>query len=68
LPLAPVDADAATKSDDAPDGGVWSYSLTSVKPVIGTPTTSPVSPIAGKLFTITLPVTRSDSGVKVTIG
>jgi len=55
-------------SDDAPDGGVWSYGMTSVKPVIGTPTTSPLGPVAGKAFTITLPVTRSDSGVKVTIG
>jgi hypothetical protein len=59
---------AGARTDDAPDGGEWSYSLTSVKPVIGTPTTSPVSPIAGKAFTITLPVTRSDSGVKLAIG
>jgi hypothetical protein len=62
------DAGGDPKVDEAPDGGAWSYSLSSVKPVIGTPTTSPLGPVAGTPFTITLPVTRSDSGLKVTIG
>jgi hypothetical protein len=63
-----ADDGSVAGSDDAPDGGAWSYGLTSVKPVIGTPTTSPLGPVAGKAFSITVPVTRSDSGVKVTIG
>jgi hypothetical protein len=63
-----ADDGSVAGSDDAPDGGAWSYQLTSVKPVIGRPTTSPLGPVAGKAFSITAPVTRSDSGVKVTIG
>jgi hypothetical protein len=53
-----------TFSDDAPDGGAWSYNVTSVKPVLGLPTTSPLAPVAGKAFT----VTRSDTGSKLMIG
>jgi hypothetical protein len=59
---------AGSSSDDAPDNGVWQYSLTSIKPVIGQATTSPAAPVAGKALTMTLPVTRSDSGGKVTTG
>ena len=62
------DTGAAASTDDAPDGGAWSYTMTSVKPVIGEPTTSPLNPIAGKAFTLTVPVTRSDSGARLTIG
>jgi hypothetical protein len=57
-----------TTADKAPDGGTWSYALTSVKPVLGTPTTSPVAPIAGESLALTMPVTRSDSGAKLTTG
>ena len=62
------DSGDPTFSDDAPDGGAWSYNVTSVKPVLGMPTTSPLAPVAGKPFTLTLPVTRSDTGSKLGIG
>jgi hypothetical protein len=52
--------DPATVRDDAPDSGLWSYTLKSVKPVIGAPTISPATPVVGKQLTVTLPVTRSD--------
>jgi hypothetical protein len=55
-------------ADDAPDGGRLSYSLTSVKPVIGPPNTSQAAPVAGKKFVMTFPVTRSDSGARLTSG
>jgi hypothetical protein len=51
-----------TDADLAPDGGAWTYALTSVKPVIGDPMVSPAAPTAGKALTVTLPVTRSDGG------
>jgi hypothetical protein len=57
-----------TDSDDAPDGGRWTYSLTSVKPMIGAPSTSQAAPVAGKKFVMTFPVTRSDSGAKLNSG
>jgi hypothetical protein len=57
-----------TDLDSAPDAGTWAYALTSVKPVIGTPTASPAKPVAGKAFTMTVPVTRSDTGAKVATG
>jgi len=38
----------------------WSYTLKSVKLVLGTPVLRPTIPVAGKLFTITVPITRSD--------
>lgn len=49
-----------TRGDDAPDAGLFGYELTSVKPVIGTPRLSPLVPVPGRAFTVTLPVTRSD--------
>jgi hypothetical protein len=59
--------------DRAPESGVWSYELqaspatttqattteSAVKPVIGSPTTTPRRPAAGKRFTVAFRVTRS---------
>lgn len=60
----------STASDKAPDDGQWYYELTKlappppavVKPVIGKPLASPARPVAGRRFTVTFPVTRSDDG------
>ena len=65
--------EANTSYDDAPDVGFWAYVLTKpappppavVKPVIGKPVTTS-APIAGKRFTVSFPVTRSDSGAPMT--
>jgi hypothetical protein len=54
--------------DDAPDGGRFSYALTSVKAFIGAPSASRPDPLAGKSFVLTFPVTRSDSGDRLTSG
>jgi hypothetical protein len=56
---------------------LWVYELTGVapappptpvvvKPVIGKPVAAPKQPIAGKRFTVRLPVTRSDDGTPLT--
>jgi hypothetical protein len=62
--------------DVAPDGGAWTYTMTTppppppppvaFKPVIGTPTASPA--VAGKRMVVRFPVTRSDTGGKLTAG
>jgi hypothetical protein len=63
------DATGTWSDDDyAPDSGAWTYRLTSVKPVIGSPVSSPVSPLAGHSLRLTFPVTRSDSGARLTTG
>lgn len=68
--------------DRAPDGGVWSYVLSSVttttqrtttartaiRPLIGTPTTMPGKAIAGRRFTVVFRVTRSDTRKPLTGG
>jgi hypothetical protein len=63
-----ADGADGVNADAAPDGGRWSYSLTSVKPVIGTPTMSPATPLAGHPLIITFPVTRSDNGARFSGG
>lgn len=74
--------DAASQTsrivDRAPDGGVWSYEMTSattptpmpvvVKPVIGAPVITPLAAAAGKRMTVTFPITRSDNGRPMTAG
>ena len=68
-------------TDRAPDTGVWDYTLTStsttqvtttpaapVKPVIGAPATTPGKAVAGRRFTVSFPVTRSDTGAPLTSG
>jgi hypothetical protein len=59
---------AVTQVDRAPDAGVWSYTLTSINPVLGAVTTSPAAPVAGKALALTVPVTRSDDASKITTG
>lgn len=50
--------------DDAPDAGVWTFdvSTTSIAPAIGTPLAVPKRPVHGKLFSVSFPVTRTDTG------
>ena len=64
-----------TAMDRAPDGGNWIYELSAatpptvvVQPVIGVPATVPAKPKAGKQFTVSFPVTRSDNGAPLTTG
>jgi hypothetical protein len=54
-----------TRSDDSATN--WSYTFGSVKLLLGTPLLNPSTPVAGQLFTITVPVTRSD-GVQLPTG
>jgi hypothetical protein len=51
-----------TDADTAPKTGTWSYDMRSVKLLLGTATVSPVTPVAGRVFKLTVPVTRSDGG------
>lgn len=70
--------DSMVGHDNAPDNGKWSYALSTsaattttttattatqapVKPVIGPPATSGTA-VAGKRFTVSFPVSRSDTG------
>jgi len=59
-------------ADEAPNVGFWTYVLTKpappvvVKPVIGKPVAAPTAPVAGKRFTVTLAITRSDDGAPLT--
>jgi hypothetical protein len=74
------DNDAALGRDKAPDDGIWSYDLSTpppppppttaaaVEPLIGTPVTAPVRATAGKKFTVSFPVTRSDNGKPLVTG
>jgi len=50
--------------DSAPDGGVWSLDVgsTVIAPAIGEPLAVPAHPAHGKLFSVSLPVTRTDTG------
>jgi|GEM_PF-6593466 hypothetical protein len=75
-------SDNQTGEDVAPDDGFWTYDLSTppaaplrppapapaLKAVIGTPTTTPAKPVAGKRFTVVFPVTRSDNGSTLTKG
>jgi len=50
--------------DSAPDGGVWTFDARSavIAPAIGTPLAVPAHPVHGKLFSISFPITRTDTG------
>jgi hypothetical protein len=70
---AALDAgDNVIAQDYAPNSGKWAYELSApavtLKAVIGTPSTSPGKPTAGKPFTVTFPVTRSDNGAPLRAG
>lgn len=71
-----------TGEDVAPDDGSWMYDLTTAtpptttpappaapgKPWIGGPATTPAKAVAGKRFTVSFPVTRTDNGKPLTTG
>ena len=68
-----------TGEDMAPDDGTWMYDLTTAtpptttpaapgKPWIGSPATIPAKAVAGKRFTVSFPVTRTDNGKPLTTG
>jgi hypothetical protein len=65
-------AEAVVGIDFAPDdGSFWRYTLTNkavLKLLAATPVGAPSAPRAGKLFTITLPVRRSDTNRGITAG
>ena len=50
--------------DDAPDGGVWTFDVSSavITPAIGKPLAVPAHPIHSKLFSVSFPITRTDTG------
>ena len=65
--------------DLAPNSGTWVYDLSKpppppittaplVKPLIGPPKTTPSKAAAGRPFTVSFPVTRSDTGARLTSG
>lgn len=62
-----------TATDRAPDAGAWIYELSTpgapiVRPLIAPPTTAPAKAKAGRPFTVTFLVTRSDTGGLLTGG
>lgn len=56
-----------TAEDDAPDDGVWTFDVTSavIAPAIGKPLAVPKRPVHGKLFSVSFPVTRTDTGAQL---
>jgi hypothetical protein len=50
--------------DDGPDDGVWTFDVSSavIAPAIGMPLAVPASPVHGKLFSVSFPITRTDTG------
>lgn len=68
-----ADIDQEWWSDEAPDLGAWIYMLSApapppvvVSPVIHKPVAVPAKPVAGKKFSVTFAVTRSDNGKPLT--
>lgn len=51
-------------ADDAPDDGVWTFDVNSavIAPAVGKPLAVPKRPVHGKLFSVSFPVTRTDTG------
>jgi hypothetical protein len=57
--------------DIAPETLFWQYKVVNKAApqlLAGASTGAPVRPVAGKIFTITVPVTRSDTGKKISTG
>jgi hypothetical protein len=50
--------------DDAPDDGVWTFDVSSavIAPAVGKPLAVPKRPVHGKLFSVSFPITRTDTG------
>lgn len=60
-----------TASDVAPDGGVWAFAMTpaaALEAVVGAPAVKPAVATAGRPFSLTFPVTRSDNGQPLASG
>jgi hypothetical protein len=53
-----------TAQDFAPDDGVWTFDAGSavIAPAIGKPLAVPARPIHGKLFSVSFPISRTDTG------
>lgn len=51
-------------SDAAPDDGLWTYDVTSavIAPAVGKPSAMPAHASHGRLFSVSFPVTRTDTG------
>lgn len=56
-----------TAEDDAPDDGVWTFDVSSgvIAPAIGKPLAVPKRPVHGTLFSVSFPVTRTDTGAQL---
>lgn len=69
-------ANPTVDRDRAPDSDAWTYDLSTAppppvveaRPVIGAPKATPAVPVAGKRFTVSFVVTRSDTGAPLTTG
>lgn len=50
--------------DDAPDDGVWTFDAGAavIAPAIGKPLAVPARPVHSKLFSLSFPITRTDTG------
>jgi hypothetical protein len=67
LAIASLDANGETTGIDlAPDDSAFGYTLNLtpvvVKPLLGAVHAVPAHPVAGKSFSVSVPVTRSDDG------
>lgn len=63
--------DSLAAVDFAPESRFWQYKVVNkaaLKLLAGTRTGAPVRPVAGKAFTISVPITRSDTGKKISTG
>lgn len=54
-------------ADAAPDGGAWTFDVGSavIAPAIGDPLAVPSRPVHGKLFSVSFPITRADTGAQL---
>jgi probable HAF family extracellular repeat protein len=55
-----------TGSGGSPKALVWRHAA--VKPIIGSPTASPSAPVAGRRFSVSFPITRTDTRARLTTG
>src|SRR5262249_46635429 len=67
-----LSGDQAVAQDDAPNSGVWEYTLAAApKPLAlaaGVPVGKPLRPKAGAPFVVSVPVKRTDTGAGLTSG
>ena len=69
---AQYSGDEIVTVDEAPNDGVFAYVLAATAPPLvlraGMPTAVPARPAAGKAFAVRVPITRADTGRRVTSG